>query len=431
MRLHRKYHKRHRYPRSALAAGAFFALAALVWLVAGVPTFVKYPTDLDATPRYEGTFTVLVDAATAAPLAEPMELPLTVERHIESLGEDAEMAGVSSGATRVVVRETIDLRAGDVLAATQVSQYVMDRSTLENVADDRAFAYDPANVVDRSGAYRVNLPFDTAGDRTYPIYQNEIEDTYEMVPDEGPAVTEVEGLDVETFTAEKTEAPLSDTYRETLSELVPLPESLTLDQLKPHLLAAGIDVDAVTAALAPVLTPEDAAAFAEFAGQPIGLEYVMSFTGKAAVEPVTGAQVKVDVTSEAVGVRPQLTSLPALQEILSHYPDVPEAATTSAALDELATAPAIPLFEYSYSQTPSSIAEIADTTRDLRREVLLAKVWLPLGLAAAALLSLAVGLAVFLRRRPRPLDLSSLYDRHPAPRPASEEREPVSSGHRS
>ena len=400
----RKYHKRHRYPRTALAAGAAFALAALIWLVIGVPTFVKYPTDLDATPSYEGTFTVLVDASTAAPLAEPIELPLTVERHIESLDDEA-------GASRVVVRETIDLRAGDLLETTQVSQYVMDRSTLENVADDRAFAYDPANVVDRSGSYRINLPFDTAADTAQPIYQNEIEDTYLMVPDEGSAPAEVEGLAVDTFAAEAVEVPLSETYQRALSEMVPLPESVTLDQLEPHLLAAGIDVAAVTAALAPVLTPEDAAAYATFADQPIGLEYVMSFAGQAAVEPVTGAQVVVDVTSESIAVRPQLTSLPDLQEILGHYPEVPEAVATSEALDDLATAPAIPLFEYSYSQTPDSVAEVADVTREMRGQVLFAKVWLPLGLAAAAALSLAVGLAVFLRRRPRPLDLSSLYDR--------------------
>ena len=208
--------------------------------------------------------------------------------------------------------------------------------------------------------------------------------------------------------------------------MVPLPESVTLDQLEPHLLAAGIDVAGVTEALAPVITPADAAAFAELAARPIGLQYVQSFTGNAAVEPVTGAQVRVDVTSESVGVRPELTSLPALQEILGHYPEVPEAVATSEALDELATAPAIPLFEYSYAQTPESVAEVADMTRDLRSQVMLAKVWLPLGLAAAAAISLAVGLAVFLRRRPRPLDLSGLYDR-PTPRPPAEEREPVAS----
>ena len=398
-----KLHRRHRYPRPALVAGTVFALAALAWMAVGVPTFVKYPTDLDATPRYEGTFTVLVDATTAAPLPEPIELPLTVERHIESLDEE-------SGATHVVVRETIDLRAGDVLEATQVNQYVMDRSTLENVADDRAYAYDPANVVDRSGAYRVNLPFDTAGDRTYPIYQNEFEDTYQLVPDDSSTITDVGGIAVVPFAAEASEVPLSETYLRTLNEMVPLPESVTLDQLEPHLLAAGIDVADVTEALAPVITPADAAAFAELAAQPIGLDYVQSFAGRAAVEPVTGAQARVDVTSESVGVHPELTGVEALQEILGHYPDVPEAAATSEALDALASAPAIPLFEYSYAQTPDSVAEIADMTGDMRTQVLLAKIWLPLGLVAAAVLSLAIGLVVFLRRRPRHLDLSGLYD---------------------
>lgn len=422
MRRPRKYHQRHRYPRTALAAGAAFALAALAWTAVGVPTFVKYPTDLDVTPRYEGTFTVLVDPATAAPLDQPIALPLTVERHVESVEDEA-------GASRVVVRETVDLRAGDLLDATHVNQYVMDRSTLENVADDRAFAYEPGNVVDRSGAYRVNLPFGTAGDETYPIYQNEIEDTYEMVPDERSTVTEVEGLAVEPFAARAVEEPLSDTYLATLNEMVTLPETVTLDQLEPHLLAAGIDVAALTDALAPVLTAEDAAAFAAIAAEPIELEYVLSFSGRAAIEPVTGAQVRVDVTSESVGVRPDLRAVPALREILDRYPAVPEAVATSAALDDLATAPAIPLFEYSYAQTPASVADIADTTRAMRRQVLLAEVWLPLGLVTGAAVSLAWGLAVFLRRRPRPLDLSGL-EAPPTPRPTAEERELAASGRR-
>ena len=92
-----------------------------------------------------------------------------------------------------------------------------------------------------------------------------------------------------------------------------LPESLTLDELKPQLLAAGIDVDAVVTALTPVLTPEDAATLSEFAPQPIPIDYVLSFDGTAAVEPVTGVEVSV-ATVETVGARPVLTSLPALQE---------------------------------------------------------------------------------------------------------------------
>ena len=169
-----KRHARHRYPRTALWVAGGLAAATLAWMVVGVPTFVKYPTDLDVSPRYEGTFSLLVDPSTAAPLAEPVVMPLTVDRHIEAIGDE-------SGSSRVVVRETIHQVAGDLLDVTQTNQYVMDRSSIENVADDRAFAFDPANVVDRSGSYRLNLPFDTSRSETYEIYKNEIDDTYGLV----------------------------------------------------------------------------------------------------------------------------------------------------------------------------------------------------------------------------------------------------------
>jgi hypothetical protein len=43
---------------------------------------VKYPTDLDVTPRYDGSFTLFVDPTTAAPLAAPRELPVEIERRL-------------------------------------------------------------------------------------------------------------------------------------------------------------------------------------------------------------------------------------------------------------------------------------------------------------------------------------------------------------
>ena len=78
-------------------------------------------------------FTLFVDPETAA-LATPVELPLDIERHIRSLGDE-------SGSSRVVVEETITQKAGDIVAATQTNVYVMDRRTLQNVADDRAYAF--------------------------------------------------------------------------------------------------------------------------------------------------------------------------------------------------------------------------------------------------------------------------------------------------
>lgn len=410
---------RPRYPRIALWVGGGFTAAAVLWTAVGIPTVVKYPTDLDVRPRYAGTFGLLVDPATAAPLATPVVVPLTVDRHIEAIGEE-------SGSSSVVVRERIHEVAGDLLDVTQTNQYVMDRSSLENVADDRAFAFEPANVVDRSGSYRLNLPFGTRRSETYEVYKNEIAGTYRMVGDTRTPTTDIDGLHLSNFTARVDEAPLSRAYLAELDKAVPLPASLSLDQMKPQLRAAGIDVDTLVMALTPVLTPADAATLSRFAAERIPITYVLSFTGHAAVEPVTGAEVRVSV-SEAVGARPDLTNLPALQGVLSHYPGVPEAVAARTALGKLAGAPAIPLFRYSYAQTPSSVADIAATTRDMRRQVLMAKVWVPRGLVAGAVVSLLVGAAVVLRRRPRPSGTGVRDDTHPAP-PLDQEREPVTTG---
>jgi hypothetical protein len=422
--MHRKTntnrHARHRYPRTAVWIAGSLAVTVLLWMVVGIPSVVKYPTDLDVTLRYEGTFSVLVDPLTAAPLAEPMVMPLTVDRHIDAIGDE-------SGSSRVVVRETIHQVAGDLLDVTQTNQYVMDRSSVENVADDRAFAFDPANVVDRSGSYRLNLPFDTSRDETYAIYANENDDTFPLVGDTENATIELEGLTLSNFVARVDEAPLSDAYLAELDKAVPLPDSLTLEQMKPQLLAAGIDVDALVAVLTPVLTPADAATLNGFAAEPIPLDYVRSFEGQVAIEPVTGAEVRVSV-SESVAARPVLTGLPALQEVLGHYPDVHEAVETNDALDDLATASASPLFEYSYEQTPASVADVANTATDMRRQVLLAKVWLPLALAAGAVLTLALGAIVFVRRRPRPIGPTGTRTPPAAPRSAREERELVTTG---
>jgi hypothetical protein len=421
--MHRRISKeraRHRYPPTALWFAGGFAVVAMVWMVVGIPSVVKYPTDLDVSPRYRGTFSLLVDPATAAPLEEPVVMPLTVDRHLEAIGDE-------SGAAQVVVRETIHQVAGDLLDVTQTNQYVMDRSSLENVSDNRAYAFDPANVVDRSDSYRLNLPFGTSRGETYDIYKNEIDGTYELVGDTERPTSDVEGLHLSNFTAAVDEAPLGDAYLAELNKTVPLPDSLTLDQMKPQLLAAGIDVDALIAALTPVLTPEDAATLGSFATEPIPIEYVLSFDGQAAVEPVTGAEVRVSV-SESVGARPVLTSLPTLQGVLSHYPDVPEAVTTRAALDELGTAPAIPLFTYSYRQTPDSVADVAGEVTGMRRQVLAATVWLPLTLGAGVVLSLGVGAVVFLLRRPQPVDATDRDEPYPAPRPDEEERRAVSAG---
>lgn len=384
--------RRRRFPRIALALAGGLVMAALLWWAFGVPALVKYPTDLDVNPRYEGTFSLHVDPTTAAPLATPLEQPLTIDRQIRAVGDE-------SGADTVVVKETIAQKAGSLVDTTQTNVYVMDRKTLENLADDRAYAFAPENVVDRAGAYRLNLPFDTSRDQTYPIYKNEIDATYQMRPNTADPTTDEEGLKLANFVAAVDEAPLSEAYLTELRKTVPLPEAMTLDQLKPQLEQYGLNVDALLTALAPSLTAADFAALGELAANPIPLRYVISFEGRAAVEETTGAEVDVGV-AERIGARPELTALPELQALLGRYSDVPEAVTALAALDAMVAAPAPLLFEYRYDQTPASVADIADEVTSMRQQILLVKFYLPFGLLIAALLSLVMGLVVYWRRRP-------------------------------
>lgn len=381
----------HGFPRIAAGVGVGFLLVALLWWLIAIPALVKYPTDVDATPRYAGTFTQYVDAGTGAPLATPAQMPMTIERHIQAIGDQ-------SGSSTVVIRETIVQKAGP-LTLTQRNQYVMDRTTLKNLKDDRAYAYDPANVVDRSGAYRLNLPMDTNPTGSYPIYKNEMGTTYQM---SGTGVTKTEeGLDLHTYTATATDIPASPAFVAFLQQSVPLPNAMTLDQLKPQLKTMGVDVDALVAAMSPYLTPEDAASFGQIAGKPIPLQYTVSFDGKAGVDTTTGAEVDVGAT-ESVGVKPVFADLPALQTILSHYPNVPEAAAANQALGAVTNAPAIKLFAFTYQQTPGSVADIAGDVKSMHDDIQLAKRTIPLALLGAAFIAFLAAAFVVWHRHPAP-----------------------------
>lgn len=372
-----------------LVIGSLLVVGAVVWRLVAVPALVTFPTDAVATLRYEGTMTLFVDPATAAPLPSPIQLPLTIERHIEAIG------GESDDST-VLVEETIVEKAGTLVDTTERNAYVMDRRTMLNVADDRAYDFDPANVVDRSGTYRLNLPFGVTTDATYPMYKNETAAMFEMRGDQTRPTGEEAGLLVNNYVASGTEVPLSDAYLTELSTSVPLPRSLTLEEMKPQLIQNGVDVDALLAALGPVLTPADLAALSSIATESIPLRYVVSFAGTAAIEPTTGAQVHV-TSNETIGARPDLTTLPELLEILSHYPDLPQAVAADEALRELPTAPATKLIELRYDQTPASVADAAATISSQRTRVMAVTWYVPGALLGLGLLALLAG-GILLRR---------------------------------
>jgi hypothetical protein len=338
------------------AIGVVGIAGSVVWEHVAEPKLVKYPTDVDESPEYEGTVKIFLDPKTYQPLDPAIEAPLHVVRHIKALGDE-------STDSKVVLSEKIDLTAEGQFTGELDAQYVMDRTTINNVPDDRAWAFTPDNVVDRSPAFRLAFPFDTKAEPTL-IYKNEIATTYMAQPaGEG----EVAGLNVINFTGDQaTPVPASPAYIAAISKFNPLPSELTLDQLKPVLKAKGLDVDALLPQLLPNLTPEDTNALLALAAAPIKLQYLFSFSGADSVEPSTGSIVEVHDVIETLYVAPDPTVLPQLREVLARYPNVPAAVQGVAALDQLVAQP-IMVFQNSFSQTDASVADVAKTVKDAKK----------------------------------------------------------------
>jgi Porin PorA len=372
--------------------GVLLVIGSFVWRGVGVPALVRFPTDLDVTPHYAGSVRLYLDPTTHLPLVEPKTFPLDVTRHIEADGKQ-------SSKDLVVVDEDLHLRASGLFDFTQQNEYVMDRRSMQNVKDDRAWAFTPANVVDRAPDYRLNLPFDTKL-QPYPIYKNETAATYQARP--AGTTTEIAGVTATNFRAEADPTPVTDAYLASLDQAVQLPRQLSLDELKPILASAGFDIDASLPGLLAALSPEDRATIVQLASGNADLAYQLAFQGTDSVDRYTGSTMDVRDVTETLTARPTGDAVTTLQSVLEKYPDNTEAKAGLGAIKSLAENP-IKVFVNTYSQTPASVQDIAGTVKDQRDLRRLAETTIPnLLLIVGAALVVAGALLLFLPRRKRP-----------------------------
>jgi len=364
--------------RVLVAAGVVLVGAALLWQPLAVPLLVKFPTDLDQTTRYEGTFTLYVDQATGEPLASPGRLPLEIERRIRTVPEQ-------SGAHTVVVQELVLFRVAGT-DQHEVHQYVMDRRSMQNQDDPRSYSYAPANVVDRAGTYRVNLALGTDGDRSYPIWENEPGAAFSMVGDPDRRREDRHGLSLIGLAEVFGDVPVADRYRQELRRQG-FALTLTFDALTARLVADGVDVEAGLAAL----PRSDRATVAEVRAQRLPLRFFRYNDGHALVEPRTGAIVDLLVSDEGISAAVDLTPLDQLRAALDERDDDPHAAELATALDELEGEAPRRVYHLHYGQTPESVAEIAALTGDELRKLDWAERYVPRLLGGLGVVLLAGG----------------------------------------
>lgn len=386
--------KRRRWWTLIVAAiGVLLIAGSFVWTSVAVPKLVKYPSDVDETPLYKGTVTLYIDPATTAPLDPPKEFPLEVSRNVKTVESSSDLA---------VVKETATLKATGLFEGVQEQQYVMNRRSMQNVKDDRAWAFNATNVVDRSPNYRINFPLDNKAVTT-PIYSNEQNSTYDANPDPAGSSGTIEGLSVHKFVADFGYKPATDAYLASLDASLPtpLPRELKLDQLIPLLKTAGIDISALLPKLLPVLSPEDSAVIQQLAQQPVKLVYLFKGSGADVAEVGTGGIVEVRDVTQTLAAAPDPALLPKLSDLLGRYTQVAGVPEAIANLQRLAAEP-IKVFDNKFSQTPESVKDIASSVRDLADQKNLAENTIPMVMWIVGAVLAVVGLGLFFLWRKAP-----------------------------
>jgi hypothetical protein len=380
-----------RATKVAAATGAFLLIVMGLWLLIAPGQLVKYPGDLDKTAVAEGTVTLYLDPATAAARAQPAVLPLAIQRHVRV---------TESSGSQATVQETSTERIGRLPQQTLEQRYVIDRGSLENVKSDKAYAYVPDNVTDRSPFYSINLPFGTESG-PYKVWKNETGTAYAFKQD-GSAV-ERDGVKLIPMTGSLTNVPATAAYVDQLAGQG-IAKSLTAEQMAAQLRAQGIDLQALTAQILPAMTARQRTLVRGMLAQAVPLKYYVSVKTRLLVEPTTGAIVSLDSIDQTVSARPDLTGFAKLAELLATPPlaDQPAVKQLGGKLATLTAAPPVTVLGMKYGQTAGSVADFAAYAKDKAAGITLVERTIPLilGIVAGIALVVAVALGIQDRRRP-------------------------------
>jgi hypothetical protein len=375
-----------------LGLGIVVLAVTVVWMTAGLDWAMRIPDGQDETQEYTGDITFYVDlaAGTAYPAGQEVQEPFEVTRRIYTLDEE-------TTGSAIVFQEDITKAVGASESLTS-SVYVLDRGDALNLADGRAYDWQEANVVDRSGTYFPLFPSPVDRNTVYPVWKAELGRAGDAVFVEEETV---EGVKLYVFKGAMDQEPVATDY----AAMNGFPESIPYSAIAGKLAAAGFDNDAFTALAMTRLKPEDAEELVRTTAQPVPLDYFWGGVMLVGIEPQTGFPMYVRETAEELSMSADLTGLVPLFNTLMKYRDDPvlgpyvkQLATIQV---QLAAADPQKIFSYTYRQTDESVAKEAVTARSNLDKIKLAKTYLPIAGFTLGGLLLAAGiiLVVFARRK--------------------------------
>ncbi|MHB8780040.1 MAG: porin PorA family protein [Candidatus Geothermincolia bacterium] len=385
-----------------IALGILLIIAAILWWAVGVPALVKFPDNLDLTLKYNGTQTLYVDETTGAQLATPLELDLKIQNKFVSLADEYSS---DTAVVRETTSVTVMLPNGQAVPQPDVvSVYVFDRKDAKNIDDERAIygqVVDPASgailvpgvPANRADSYYIAMPFDLKKE-AYSMWKNETSSAYDINFENEE---EKEGLTLLNFKGGVTDAVVNDHF----VALHELPTTMTVGALKAQIqAAAGVDLDALLASIAPSLTAEQQAQLAAITdATPIPLKYTYTTERKVGIEPKTGSIANDYETVETLSGAPDTDSdvFKGITQLLTGAAAAnPALLQQLAPLQQMLSADAPKIFSISFSQEEASIKEVlkdnANNASASIDKINVAKIYIPWALLIVGAIILIIGL---------------------------------------
>jgi hypothetical protein len=351
------------------------------------PQLTKLPTSLDIKYHFTGTYTGYVNQSTGARLAAPQNLPLSIDRQVKAVS-------AQSTSSKLVVNDNSAVMFGPG-KTPQILQYVLSRSTAENVKSPYAYALVPGNVVDRAGSYSLGPPPGADTAKTYPMWVDEIGKT---VPISYANVTQtVHGVAVQEWQLNLPATPMAASFVRAMH----LPATMPFAEFEAQLKAQGTDLALGLKVLSGSLTAAEKTSLAALTAKPISLQYFYAISIKLLVEPASGTIVDTLTAIRAYSVRPVLGPFAAaLAPMLAAHPANLASAPLAAGSKKLTAAPTQPLYTLTFHQTPASVTETAGQAGHNANLLNIVEMWIPIGLGVIGLI--LVGLAFTGRWRREP-----------------------------
>ena len=371
------------------ALGVAFAVVALSWKPLAVTPLTRIPTNVSGTIDLSGTYTSFVDPSTGAPLATPVVVPMTIRRTLTGQPD------LSTSDVVIVLEELATTTGGQ--PSTVRYQYALDRSSSVNVDNANAWAFSSAAPMNRAGTYSVLLPPGFSTSQTYSSWSEDLAKSVPLTYVPGKDQT-IGGVALNLWNQSFTDQPLA-------ADVIAankLPTSIPFAAFAAELKAAGIDLPAALASIAPILSPAELAAVQGLSTSSIPVSYTATGVNNILSDPVTGAPV--DVTQETVtySSKLDLSGLAAgAGQIVAAHQNSPAVQRLAPLLAQLTSVKPQKLFTLDVKSTADSATSNASSAQSNGRLIGLIQTIVPIGLGVLAVVLIAVGLLVY-RRRPSP-----------------------------